>query len=245
MTDAHDANHRLPTAQTRSAFFDTGSHLRLWIVATLGLVFDLWSKAWAFDTIGPTESREFIPNVLVFQRSLNPGALFGMGKGMTSVFIGASFFALGFVLFLFISSTKNRRSLHIALGMILAGSLGNLYDRSFVLADQVTNVETQQSYIGLVIEEKSTDRHLTIGTAFDRQAPRTFRRDRIKVTRTPVVRDFLHFTPKFSGRPVWPWVFNIADSLLVAGVILLLINFWFERRMITETSDATPNEDSP
>ena len=29
---------------------------------------------------------------------------------------------------------------------------------------------------------------------------------------------------------IWPWVFNIADSLLVFGVALLMLNFWRERK---------------
>lgn len=241
MTDAHHEPIAPQASQTRSAFFNTGSHLRLWLVAAIGLTFDLWSKAWAFANLGPSETREFIPSLMVFQRSLNPGALFGIGKGMTSIFIAASFFALGFVLFLFVSSTQNRRSLHIALGMILAGSLGNLYDRSFVLADQITDIETQNTFIGMVVEDESTDRYITVGTAFDGESKKRFVRDSVEVTPTPVVRDFLRFTPTVSGKPVWPWIFNIADSLLVAGVILLLINFWMERRMFTQPTDAAPN----
>ncbi len=225
-----------------SAIRDVGSHLRLWLIAAIGLAFDLWTKAWAFSNIEADEARDFIPNLMVFQRSLNPGALFGMGKGMAPIFIGASFFALGFVLFLFISSTKQRRSLHIALGMILAGSLGNLYDRSFVLADQITDVEKNESFIGIVIEEESSDRYLKVGAAFDGALPRLIPRERVEVTPVPVVRDFLRFTPKVGGKPVWPWIFNIADTLLVAGVILLLINFWLERRIEFHADPVPPAE---
>ena len=29
---------------------------------------------------------------------------------------------------------------------------------------------------------------------------------------------------------IWPWVFNVADVLLVVGVGLLLLNFWWDRK---------------
>ncbi len=31
-------------------------------------------------------------------------------------------------------------------------------------------------------------------------------------------------------KDIWPWVYNIADVLLVAGVAILMLNFWKERR---------------
>ena len=48
--------------------------------------------------------------------------------------------------------------------------------------------------------------------------------------RQGVVRDFIKVEPKFGRFELWPWVFNVADALLVAGVALLLLNFWWERR---------------
>jgi lipoprotein signal peptidase len=50
-----------------------------------------------------------------------------------------------------------------------------------------------------------------------------------------VVRDFIKMEPRIplgGGRhlEVWPWVYNIADVLLVVGVAILLFNFWRERR---------------
>ena len=74
---------------------------------------------------------------MTFNRSLNEGALFGLGKGWTPLFIIASFLALGFVLYLFVHSKANQRSLHIGLALVLAGALGNLFDRSFMIADIV------------------------------------------------------------------------------------------------------------
>jgi hypothetical protein len=61
--------------------------------------------------------------------------------------------------------------------------------------------------------------------------------------RQGVVRDFIKIEPKF-GFELWPWVFNIADVLLVIGVGLLLLNFWWERRAgHSQLADSLPDAD--
>lgn len=204
--------------------------MRLWVVAISALAFDLWSKAWAFKSLGPYEVREFIPSVLSFRRSVNPGALFGMGKGMVPVFIGASAVALGFVLYLFACSAPNRRSLHLALGLVLAGSLGNLYDRVFIIVDRVT-IPGQKPILCKVIENDESSASIVIGEAPDGSEPKRIHRQGAEITQVGVVRDFLKIDPQVRGHDIWPWVFNVADSLLVVGVGLLMINLWMERRV--------------
>ena len=126
---------RAEDRDSRTAIAHLASHLRLWIVAGAVLWFDLWSKAWIFAKLGPEEERVLIPGVLAFRRSLNAGAVFGSFAGQVNLFIIASVFALGFVFYLFAHSPRTHRVMHIALGLILAGALGNLYDRSRVKAD--------------------------------------------------------------------------------------------------------------
>ncbi len=221
--------------QFHSAMNDAGSHVRLWVVACLALALDLWSKHWAFDNLAPDEIRPLIENVLSLRRSVNAGALFGIGQGMVPLFIGASFVALGFVLYLFAYSDRSRKSLHLALSFVLAGSLGNLYDRSMVTADSITlrvsGSDRLDTYVCKIVEDIPSSSTVLIGAAPDGRNPKRFARNRIESRKTVgVVRDFLKIEPQIAKRDVWPWVFNIADSLLVTGVIILLINFWFERR---------------
>ena len=55
-----------------------------------------------------------------------------------------------------------------------------------------------------------------------------------QITQQGVVRDFIKMEPRFRVGgyliEIWPWVFNIADVLLVVGVGLLLLNFWWDRK---------------
>ena len=236
---SHSGTTVAAPTQHRSAILDLGAHARLWVVAALALTLDLWSKSWAFRVLGPTDVREVIPSVLTFRRSLNAGALFGIGQGMVPVFIVASFVALGFVIYLFASSDVHRRSLHVALSFVLAGTLGNLHDRTVIVADRVVVLASASrpawSFIGKVVNDDGQSKYIKIGAGPDGANPTSFARDRVDITRVGVVRDFIKIEPQVLGRDVWPWVFNVADSLLVCGVAILMMNFWLERKQVAAT----------
>ncbi len=220
-----------------SARWDMASHLRLWPVAALGLAVDLWTKDWAFSALDsdPNRGRVIIPHLMSFHRSLNTGALFGLGKGLTPVFIIASLLALGFVIFLFAHSARDRRSLHVGLGLVLAGALGNLYDRAFSIADVVTYTRGGVTSVaeGKIVREN--EREIILGTWPDGTHEHPILRQwQPVVQQKGVVRDFIRMEPRITiGKhtiDIWPWVFNVADVLLVVGVGLLMLNFWHERR---------------
>ncbi|MBI5765255.1 MAG: signal peptidase II [Planctomycetes bacterium] len=204
-----------------------GSHARLWTVTVIGLLVDLWSKEWAFHTLKHGETRSLVDNLLSLKLSLNPGALFGLGAGFAPVFVGASVLALMFVLYLFAHSTASRRSMHIALGLVLSGALGNLYDRTTQTA-QVLHFTSGGRSIGTLVDESDT--FVTLGDYKSGARPQTFMKSGIAASKVePVVRDFIQIETKIGGYNLWPWIFNIADALLVVGVGLLLINFWTDR----------------
>lgn len=172
-------------------------------VLVVGLWFDLATKAWSFEnvtsvpielryddvvsggfTIPWHEGERVLPmDLLDFHLVLNRGAVFGIGQGRRVVFVVFTVIAVGVAFAVFGWWTQARSHLaHIAIGLILAGGLGNLYDR------------------------------VTIGA----------------------VRDFLHMLPRWElpfglawpggTTEVFPWVFNVADVLLLAGMGLLLIH---------------------
>ncbi len=226
------------------------SHLRFWIPAAAFLCLDLWSKHWVFTSIPAEGSRTMIAEFLEFRRSLNDGAVFGSFTGYVGVFIVASLFALAFVFYLFVKSTRRQWGLHFALAMILAGAIGNLYDRAFIKADVVRFRDGQRaraSVIGVLLSEPGKD-PIRIGEWPDGSHPRTFKAEDVTLHRQGVVRDFIKITAKFpksvplvGGYDVWPWIFNVADASLVCGVGILLLHCWFDRKpRVTATEAPCP-----
>lgn len=214
-----------------SAIRDGRAHLLLWSITALGLILDLWSKAWAFSSLAPGEQRTWVPHVLDLQLSRNPGALFGMGSGMVVLFVVASVAALGFVMFMFAGASRKQRVVQIALACILSGAFGNLYDRVVERFDMVefhaTATMPVWRLIGRVVDEP-TDDTIRMASWLDPDRVHTYRRDAMVggVRRVGVVRDFLKIVWKWGDTELWPWVFNVADVFLVIGVGLLLIGFW-------------------
>lgn len=101
-----------------------------------GVVADLTTKSFIFGWLGAPSP--FVANqkywvwgnLLGFETSLNEGALFGIGQGLWMIFAGASIVAsLVVVGWLFVGGAIRDRLLTIALSCVLAGILGNLYDR--------------------------------------------------------------------------------------------------------------------
>lgn len=199
------------------------SWLRLMLVLGLGLALDLGSKYWAFQTVAgvpvnivrqevlsdpeanpvpPHPGIRALPwDMLHFQLVVNHGAVFGIGANQRSFFIGFTMLALAAGLLVFGRYTCAKSWLaHIAIGLILAGGIGNLYDR------------------------------IVYG----------------------VVRDFLHMLPDHNlpfgkhwpgGSPeLFPWVFNLADTMLLAGMALLILHMHrAERRHRKAMQQGDPN----
>jgi signal peptidase II len=119
--------HRIPAMP--SALRSPAALLRFFLTAGVGLAVDLWTKSLAFSS--PSLGREpyrFIPGWLEFERVLNQGAVFGLGQGRRILFVTVSIAAIIFLCYLFATSGK-KPVYQVLLGILLAGVLGNLYDR--------------------------------------------------------------------------------------------------------------------
>jgi signal peptidase II len=80
--------------------------------------------------IPPHEPVTVVPHVLDLALVLNPGAVFGVGPGQRWFFVVFTALALVFGVYMFARWTRaGDRSAHAAIGLLLAGGLGNLYDR--------------------------------------------------------------------------------------------------------------------
>jgi lipoprotein signal peptidase len=214
--------------------YGRAAHLRLWAVVVLGLVADLWSKQWAFRTLRQGGQRVLIPGVLELHTTLNPGALFGIGAGRTEVFLIASLLALVLVVWMFAQSPRQRWLTHLALGAILAGALGNMYDRAFV--DLVPTPGPRGLGPPYCVVTHSPDGQWVLLQEYPPAAghpPRRVLAVEAQRLGPPVgyVRDFIKIPTRWwGGRELWPWVFNVADSLLVVGVVILALRLLRERR---------------
>lgn len=113
------------------------------LLAGLGFYWDLYSKKLAFDTLGyvrfpgdrqPMSEPWFTwlwgPNVLFLSTNFNYGALWGFGQGWSLLFAAFSVAAgVGITYWLFVHGAAKSLWLTTALGLVMAGTLGNLYDR--------------------------------------------------------------------------------------------------------------------
>ena len=208
MADLSGRDDRLagPSPGPRRAFRAPSAWLTLICVFAIGLGADLFSKSWSFrhvagapvvldrerllsepgyDPIRWHPRKAVLPGRLMdFKLVLNPGAVFGIGANQRLFFIAFTVAALGAGLLVFGRFTTARdRAAHVALGLILAGGLGNLYDR------------------------------LVFGRV----------RDFIQVL--PGRRLPNGWTWPGSDNPeMFPWVFNVADVLLLVGMIVLMVH---------------------
>jgi len=109
--------------------------LLFWSIAAGGTAFDLVTKSLIFSRIGPPPAppRTLIPRILELHTSENTGALWGFGAGLpgsSMIFAGLSVVAaLVIFYYLFILGAAASRVLTVALGLIMAGAMGNCYDR--------------------------------------------------------------------------------------------------------------------
>jgi signal peptidase II len=110
---------------------------RFLLVCVIGLGLDLWTKHYAFTHLAPSVAAiadprpvhvDFIPGWIRFELTTNHGAVFGFGQGQKWLFLTVSVVAIAFLGYLFATS-KRQRFYQFILGMLLAGVLGNMYDR--------------------------------------------------------------------------------------------------------------------
>jgi len=230
-------------ASDRAAWKDSASHLRLWLTALVGLTSDLLSKHLAFKYLPGEASVPVIPGILSFERSLNLGAVFGFGAGMTGLFILASVLAVLFVFYMFRNTYSRSWPAHIALGLMLAGAMGNLYDRLFVKCDVVL-VDSHIIDIGRIIKSPPEAPFIEVGRYPDGRPPvrRYQPPPKTRIRRLTAVRDFIKIELAWRRLNLWPWIFNLADTMLVVGISVLLLDFWLSPSQRAESADnaATP-----
>jgi len=107
--------------------------------AVLSIALDQWTKILARTHLRPIEvyggHKTVIPNYFDLRFSENTGVAFGMfqnlpgGKYLLSL---VGLLALGLVVYYLLKSGPRQTRLHLALGLIFGGAVGNLVDRVFL-----------------------------------------------------------------------------------------------------------------
>ncbi|MBI2192552.1 MAG: signal peptidase II [Planctomycetes bacterium] len=108
-------------------------HLLFWSACVLGALLDLASKHAVFRALEFPKSRHstLIPGILDLRCTTNSGGVFGILQGSGFVFIPLSLIALGVVYWFFHTTRQQGPRITVPLGLITAGTLGNLWDRMF------------------------------------------------------------------------------------------------------------------
>lgn len=181
----------------RARATDRPNHYALFAAAAvLGTVSDLATKWLAFTRIGdpelhPGANKVLWQGVFSFRTSYNHGALWGILRNFNwanGMFAALSLAAAAAILFwVFRHGATRDRLLAASLGLILAGTIGNCYDR--------------------IVWGK--------------------------------VRDFLYFE-----LINWP-IFNLADSCLVCGAFLLMIQAFFSELPLGHSHELSPAASAP
>lgn len=199
---------RLPPADN---FRSPAALARFALVTIVGLAIDLWVKVASFNHLLITQYRlpdgtpqaksddyVLIPKLLSLHVTVNPGAVFGLGEGYRWLFVIVSILAIVLLTYLFAASGK-QRFYQFLLGLLLAGVLGNMYDR--VMFGYVRDMI--YAFPGVQWSD-------VLGSL----APSAI-----------------------ANRELFPWIFNIADSLLCVGVFLMLCYSLFHKPESTASED--------
>jgi signal peptidase II len=97
---------------------------------------DLWTKDYMQDLLGLVAGEsagarqiDVIPGFLAWEGTWNPGVTFGLAPHKTNLILALTGVATLGLMIWFLGTRSRSRLLHIGLALILAGALGNLYDR--------------------------------------------------------------------------------------------------------------------
>lgn len=129
-----DARTEVPDAAPDDRAGRTGTGLKrrifLLIVPVL-LVLDWVTKRWALDALASGGPREWLGGLMPLTLAFNKGAAFGLSLGEDSrwFFVPVTFVALGLIGTLYRQAEEDDVLRLSALAFIVAGALGNLWDR--------------------------------------------------------------------------------------------------------------------
>ena len=99
------------------------------LVASLVFVLDRVTKIAAVSNMSYGQSVKILPNIFHFTFVLNNGTAFGLFKGANAALAILSVLAITLIFFYVLKNKALSFPNSLALGLILGGALGNLFDR--------------------------------------------------------------------------------------------------------------------
>lgn len=99
------------------------------ITVVSGVIIDIVSKWVVFSKVDAFGKVILIPGLLNILRSENKGVVFGIFPGKTNAFIIFSAIAIVVISCIYVWSDKSLSVSNLALGLVMAGAVGNLWDR--------------------------------------------------------------------------------------------------------------------
>lgn len=105
-------------------------------------VADLWSKARVFELVQDGTRRWVLGDWFGFTKVWNAGTMWGGFQNLADILPWVRVLAAGVVIWMMLTTPAGQRWLHVALGLVLGGALGNIYDgfvygrvRDFLMVD--------------------------------------------------------------------------------------------------------------
>lgn len=99
------------------------------IIIIIGIFLDRITKIWVLKTLKGGNDIVVIKNLFSFQYLENRGAAFGIFQGKTLLLAMITLIVVGGIIYYLIKYRPQSKIMKIGLGFIIAGALGNLYDR--------------------------------------------------------------------------------------------------------------------
>jgi len=171
------------------------------LLAAALLAADLGLKWWSFQRLPnqpvdaaavvageqavPPTHHNLVPSLLSLRLTVNEGAVFGLGQGRRWLFVLFTVIAMTIVGWTFATSGRRQWVFHVSLALVLAGAVGNLYDRIV--------------YGGV--------------------------RDMLWLL--PGVKLPFGWAWPGGASDAYPWLFNLADVMLLLGIGMILIRLFF------------------
>lgn len=103
------------------------------LISVICGISDIISKYMVFaaihDDVGGRETIKVIPNILQFGKVINHGIVWGLFPGASKIWLAVSLIAIPIIVTIFVLIKRPTWYSTISFGLILAGTVGNFYDR--------------------------------------------------------------------------------------------------------------------